>query len=92
VVVERSLRHRLAAGRREEGRHQPVGGDILQQIAHRAGAQRREHGFVVERGQRDHPDARPVDAQPAGRGDAVEHGHPQVHQDDIRGERGRQTQ
>lgn len=77
-------RQRFTAPDRADGGRQVLGRDVLEQKAAGSGGQRRVHVPVeVEGGQ--HEDARRVGdgEDPAGGLQAVQLGHPDVHQDDV---------
>ncbi len=90
---DRGLQHGLAAGRGQHGLDEPGRGGVLEQVADGAGAQGREDLVVAVEGRQDeHPHVGMFDAQPLRRRDAVEDGHPQVHEHDVGSQRGDQLQ
>src|SRR3990172_10191340 len=80
----------LAAGHGADGSHDLGAVGALEQVPPRTGPQRREDRFVVlEHGPHEHGDVRAGGHDPACRLDAVEPGHPDVHEHHVRLERRR---
>jgi hypothetical protein len=94
VAVEQSRRYsriepRATAGDRPHGRDQLLGRGILQHEARSARLDRAPQDLVLtERGEHEHVERIVQPSQLRRRGDAVETGHPHIHQDDVRMEGG----
>src|SRR6476646_2993145 len=78
------IERRFAAGGCVDAANELLGLGVLQQIADGAGAQRLDDPLPVhERGQDDHLDAGSLGRDPAGRLDASDAGHREVHEHDV---------
>jgi len=79
------LQETFTAGGGANGLDEFVGGNVFEQIANSAGPQAIEDQLVViESGDDDDPCGRVGGQQAARGGNAIERGHAQVHQDDVR--------